>query len=358
MRIIQIGAKVGNQSGIGFGNAGDSAIGASFDYLFKKEFPNSKVTFLNCRKIFTQKDVDLINKGDILIVSGGGLFLHDTFKNQVSDWQWGISEELLDKIKIPIVVFAVGYNKFRGQREFSLTFNRTINKLVEKSIFFSMRNTGSCESIKKHLDEKLHNKITLNFCPTMLLAELYKNNNSRDKTVGFVLAGDRLENRHKDIKKFGSEIKLFVKYLKSKNYKTVLINHQNDTWIKEFVEFDEFIDLFKKNPKIIYETYSKMDLVVADRGHAQMIPFACGCKLLVPISHDKLKWFLEDMDLQEFGIEENNKNLSKELIKKFEKLEKMDWSIIFEKNMEKIYNNSNSNLQNIKMNIVNKRQDN
>ena len=72
---------------------------------------------MNCRKIFSVEDIDLINQADILFLSGGGLFLYDTFPNDVSDWQWGISEELLDKIKIPIIVYSIGYNKFRKQKQ-------------------------------------------------------------------------------------------------------------------------------------------------------------------------------------------------------------------------------------------------
>ena len=101
MKIFQIGAKVGEGNGVGRGNAGDTAIGSAFEYLFQQNFPKSNITFMNCRKIYSKKDVDLINKYDVLFLSGGGLFLYDTFENQVSDWQWGISTELLDRITIP-----------------------------------------------------------------------------------------------------------------------------------------------------------------------------------------------------------------------------------------------------------------
>ena len=97
MKIVQIGAKVGSGKGIGHGNAGDTAIGSAFNYLFEEEFPNHEITFMNCRKEFTKKDIEIINQHDFLIVSGGGLFLHDTFVNELSDWQWGINEKLIDK---------------------------------------------------------------------------------------------------------------------------------------------------------------------------------------------------------------------------------------------------------------------
>ena len=105
MKIIQLGAKIGLEGGLGLGNAGDTAVSAACTNVYKKEFPNSEITYMNCRKIFDQNDVNQINSHDVLFVSGGGLFLRDTFPNSVSDWQWGISPELMEKIEIPIVVY-------------------------------------------------------------------------------------------------------------------------------------------------------------------------------------------------------------------------------------------------------------
>jgi polysaccharide pyruvyl transferase WcaK-like protein len=357
LKIIQIGAKVGDGNRVGKGNSGDTAIGSAFEYIFKKKFPKNIVHFINCRKKFTQNDIDFINKHDLLVVSGGGLFLHDTFKNNQSDWQWGISKNLIKKIHIPVIFYAVGYNKFRGQREFKPIFNDTINELIKKSIFFGLRNTGSCNSLKNHTENSSHKKIKLNFCPTLILNEDFKINTVKEHSVGFVIAGDRLQYRHKNIKKFIEQIKKFVIYLQSKEIKTILISHQNDTWIQDFIKFDKFIDLYKKNSKYIYKTYAKIDLIVSDRGHAQMIPFSLGCKILTPISHNKLRWFLEDVGLSEYGVEEYDPNLSTKLIKKYEKLQKIDWKKIHQKKMEKIFktNNTNFKLINSQLKSLNKK---
>lgn len=349
MKIIQIGAKVGLGEGIGRGNAGDTAIGAAFNHLFEKEFPASNVSFMNCRKIFTHEDIKSINDADVLFVSGGGLFLYDTFLNNVSDWQWGISTDLLEKIKIPIIVYALGYNKFRKQRNFNNLFNKTVNTLVKKSIFFSLRNSGSCKAIKKHIDKKFFDKIYLNFCPTMLLNEQFGFSSSfNNNSVAFVIGGDRINNRHENLEKFVYEIKSFVGYLNKKGIETTLINHQNDTWIQKYVNFDRLVDLFGKDSKQIYETYSKIDVVVADRGHGLMIPFSCGCKILSPVSHDKLQWFLNDMNLSEFGIVENDEKLATKLIEKFEKLSRLDWKEIHRERMNFVKDTNNTNINLIK----------
>lgn len=349
----KVGIKLEFNKGRAKGNAGDVAIWESFQYLFKEEFPGNKVSFMDCRKIFTKTDIARINKADVLFVSGGGLFLYDSFPNLVSDWQWGISESLLDEIEVPIVVYSVGFNKFRGQLDFNENFNRTVTKLIERSLFFGLRNSGSCNAIKKYVPERVHKHIRLNYCPTLLFNEAFnfKRNSSHNSSVGFVLAGDRPKNRHRDLNKYIENMKTFVDYLRNKGIQTVLIDHSGDSWIGDYIEFDSYACLNGKDSKYIYKTYSEIDTVVGDRGHSQMIPFACGCKILTPVSHDKLNWFLEDMGLQEFGIEESDDNLSEKLIEKFNRLHSIDWQAIQEEKIRMIAETNKQNLEFIKEQI-------
>ena len=261
MKIIQLGAKIGPGKNAGKGNAGDTAIGSAFEYIFEKEFSSSTIDFMNCRKIFSSHEIDIINQADLLFLSGGGVFLHDTFPNDVSDWQWGISEELLEKIKIPIIVYAIGYNKFRNQRNFNDLFDKTVTKLVEKSIFFSMRNTGSCLSVQNHIPESLSDKIQLNFCPTLILNEKYNFQNSHStKNVGFVFGGDRLFLRHANLNKFFEQINIFINYLKQRGIETILVNHQNDTWIKDYISLTLRLTYLKKMPNIFTKNILKLIL--------------------------------------------------------------------------------------------------
>jgi len=351
MKVVQLGAKVGSGFGMGKGNAGDTAVGMACTNVYQNEFSNCEITYMNCRQIFEQKHVDEINTHDILIVGGGGLFLKDTFPNDVSGWQWGISSELLSKINIPIIVYAIGYNKFRGQEEFSTVFNKSVTSLVEKSIFFSMRNSGSCESIKKHIPKKFHSKISLNYCPTILFNKKFKKNISRTTSVGFVLGGDRLNHRHKNLDNFIKNIQEFCDHLKKNKIKTILINHQNDDWISKFIKFDEYKNLYEKPVEEIYNFYSSIDTVIADRGHGQMIPFSCGCKIISPVSHEKLSWFLDDLELSDLGIDENDKKLGEKLIEKYNSLQIIAWEKTYHSKMNEIENNYNENFKKIRKNL-------
>ena len=49
-----------------------------------------------------------------------------------------MKNNLLSKIERPIVVFGVGYNRFRKQKEFNKKFKTSINLLNEKSIFLGL----------------------------------------------------------------------------------------------------------------------------------------------------------------------------------------------------------------------------
>jgi polysaccharide pyruvyl transferase WcaK-like protein len=57
------------------------------------------------------------------------------------------------------------------------------------------------------------------------------------------------------------------------------------------------------------EHYAQVDLSVGMRGHSQMIPFGFNKPIISLISHDKLKFFLDDLDLSDFGIDLNSNSL-------------------------------------------------
>jgi polysaccharide pyruvyl transferase WcaK-like protein len=83
----------------------------------------------------------------------------------------------------------------------------------------------------------------------------------------------------------------------------------------------EKVDLRKCPPEDIVRYYTKVDLAIGMRGHAQMIPFGCGTAILSLISHDKVRWFLDDIgQTKEWGIELLGPDVQNELITKAEML--------------------------------------
>ena len=47
-----------------------------------------------------------------------------------------------------------------------------------------------------------------------------------------------------------------------------------------------------------------------------MIPFGCGIPIISLISHDKLKWFLQDLNREDWGIEVQANQIKQEIVDK------------------------------------------
>ena len=85
------------------------------------------------------------------------------------------------------------------------------------------------------------------------------------------------------------------------------------------------------------------------RGHSQMIPFGLCKNIISIISHDKMKYFLEDNNLVDYGVDLDEPEVFENLKKTFNLYEnkKNDQLKIIEKRKQLILRQSNSNLQNI-----------
>ena len=62
--------------------------------------------------------------------------------------------------------------------------------------------------------------------------------------------------------------------------------------------------------------FTDPELVLAVRGHAQMIPFGCKTPVVSIISHDKLKWFLDDIEHPEWGVDVLDADFEQKLLEK------------------------------------------
>lgn len=286
----------------GWENAGDTvlskAVRDNFNIINPTSWTLEKVT-----STITEKTIVLINKKDYMVIGGGGLLLPDSNANTISGWQWAISEELLDKIEVPIIVYAIGYNFFIGQKPEEL-FIRSLKKVIEKSSFFSLRNSGSIRAVKELVGDELCSKILYQPCPTTIIRNVDKSAPVKRKTknVGVNIAFDRYHLRYgADIYEILNQVAFALKQICSRGYTINNLCHlENDkkfelTLDAHGVDYKS-INLQYSLPKQTYETYCNMELVMGTRGHSQMIPFGLNTKIISLGSHNKLKWFLEDID--------------------------------------------------------------
>lgn len=305
-------------------NAGDVLLPVTLQDIFKYKKKRINWNNIHAHWEVTDKTVDKINQTKGLIIGGGGLFLKDTNPNNLSGWQWSCSIENLKKIKVPIVVFAVGYNRFPGQEDFDPIFKEHISLLAKKSEYIGLRNSGSIDAIRSYMPKELHSKIRFQPCMTTVISKLYPgicNYEKKKNIIALNCAFDRAKHRFgKQEDKILLDIANACKEL-SKDYEIVYFAHTSkDLEMITVLEKTELkfkiVNFVNLKPKDIIKAYSKVSLVIGMRGHSQMIPFGCLTPILSLVSHDKLQWFLDDINQPDWGVDVKENNLKDIIVEK------------------------------------------
>lgn len=289
-------------------NAGDVMLSACVRKFL--QFPRWSIIDVGAK--VENRTIQKINATNILVIGGGGLFLPDSNPNVISGWQWAIRKEQIDEIKVPIIIFSVGFNYFKEQTVSDL-FVESINYLVAQSTFVGLRNMGSIHAVRNILhDEKLKEKVVYQPCTTTLIRKLYSLEKRNDgNRVGINIAFDRRERRYgKNEVVILTQVAKAVCAIEKQGYQITYIAHSD-----EDLNFLEYLDmehvsyrvknLTNQLPGSVIRCYQKMDLVIGMRGHAQMIPFGVGCRIISLGTHDKMRWFLEDINALDWYVDLN-----------------------------------------------------
>lgn len=343
-------------------NAGDTLLPTVLRDLFNMTIGGVQWNAKHVYDEVTDGTVDRFNEKSAVVIGGGGLFLRDTNHNDISGWQWPISAEHIQQISSKIVVFAVGYNKFRGQDAFDDMFRANVQALIGKASFVGLRNHGSIRSIKEFLPEELHGKIDFQPCMTTLLRKIYPEHFAASEAsppekevIALNCAFDRANLRFggreqeilRDIAKamrvLGEKHKIAY-YAHTRGDEAVLSTLRN-----EGVDF-ELVRMYDRPSSFVVDCYKRAKLTIGMRGHAQMIPFGCGRPILSLISHDKMRWFLDDIRKPEWGIEVTTPNLGGSIVDSAEGLLRSPQSVAAElaSAQEELWQVTSSNMAKIK----------
>ncbi|WP_151525841.1 polysaccharide pyruvyl transferase family protein [Serinicoccus kebangsaanensis] len=261
------------------------------------------------------KVMDRINSEfDAVVVGGGGLFLRDTNPNSRSGWQWNISLPMLRRLKIPLVVFAVGNNRFIGQEDFGPPFHEHLNLTLDKSVFVGLRNHGSVESIRDYVTHDPE-RVEYQPCPTTLASYLYPDLfrpsienrrvigaesiiGKRQKAVGFD-ADAIYRDQVAALSRLSAEGWSVWSYPHARADMTFherlgeagLVDREHILWGSSDVLFQGV------------QAFADLPVILGTRGHAQMVPFGMGS---VPLSlhvHHKTRYFATDIGHPEWAID-------------------------------------------------------
>lgn len=311
------------------GNVGDTVLSQCVRNIFRQNAGISRWNIVTVNNPVTDRTIRQINSTSAVVIGGGGLFLPDTNKNPVSGWVWAVSSTQLKEITAPIIIYAVGYNYFRGQDNQEV-FIRNLNQLIEQAGFIGLRNSGSIRKIKEIIRPDLRDKIVFQPCVTTIIRKLYQQLPPKTKTgkIAVNMAFDRIEMRfgvQKDI--ILNQIVKAIKAIASRGYAIVYAVHYEKD--RDFIKYLKdakvnfaVYDMSNGFPQKAINFYNQTDLVLGMRGHAQMIPFGLNCEIISLGSHDKLKWFLEDIDAMDWYVEltEQTDTLQKRIVDLFIKV--------------------------------------
>lgn len=326
------------------GNAGDTLLPRTVRDVIDGSSSASQWVGIHVHRNVGRKLTKEINTLNGLIIGGGGLFLRDTNPNNMSGWQWNCSIDALKRIEIPIALYAVGYNRFRKQLDFNPVFRKHLELLAEKCIYIGLRNSGSIRAISSYLPKELKAKVRFQPCPTTLCSKLYPKHCAADieqgkPVIGLNCAFDRIEMRlgkraELILTDLADAMKILSEHCIIKYYSHTKSDHQMLPYLNRVQVPYELVDLMNLHPREVMKAYVKPNLVIGMRGHAQMIPFGCGTPILSLVSHDKVKWFLDDIKRPEWGIEMTICNFKNKIIESA--LDMLDRNIIVRDDIQSI----------------------
>lgn len=307
------------------GNAGDTVLSECVRRTFNKMLNQFSWKLVSVMHPVSETLIEKFNRTNAVIIGGGGLFLPDTNPNAISGWQWACSKENLSRIRVPIILYSVGYNYFRGQIPSTL-FIDSLSEIVEKSSFVGLRNHGSVCEVKALLRDDLKEKVVYQPCTTTLLRLLCPDLPAKKESgkIAFNFAFDRAEKRFGENKeKILVEIVKSVYAIRDKGYEIYIVAHcPSDLMVMQYIKERTNIHVVNASWwgfEQLAGFYNNMDVVLGMRGHAQMIPFGLNCQIISLGSHEKMKWFLEDIDAMDWYIEmiEQPETLAERIMEKF-----------------------------------------
>lgn len=290
-------------------NLGDYFLGRGLKNLLRHHFDveligNTNIQGRNFNKYYINEVVN--KKYDLLVIGGGGI-IHG--KHWPNGWFWLIDLDLIKEIKIPFIIYGVGYNYWQNEGGIPLRGKNHLKESKKYAKYFSVRNDGSA----KRLFEQTG--IDANIIPD---PGFHVNLNSTferkitDPYVIIQLANDKSEHRFGSIEnknRFIREMRKITKELAQK-YKVVFAPHVLDDILISF-EISKGIDnvmvwnfgnfaFDNTNEAIGYYKYA--DFVIAMRGHGQIIPIAFNTPVISLENHPKHRGLMEELGLLDYNI--------------------------------------------------------
>ncbi len=305
-------------------NSGDVVLYDAVQRIIASHIGEARFRSLPLRRPVSSDLIETLNRNArAIVLGGGGLFFPTDCLKSHSGWQWNIPIRTLEAIRIPLIVYAVGVNNFREQTGFDQRAIEHLTTTCNKADFIGLRNHGSLHKLTQIAPTIQPDKLHWQPCPTTVLSyftELKPRETQDFRTIAVNTAVDKIELRFKgktDQVMHGIA-EACLRLSLSGNRIVVATHAEQDDYILPYLKQKrvnfQVRRLERCLPQEIIDFYSKVDLTLGMRGHAQMIPFGCGNAIVSIKSHDKLGFFLEDIGHTEWGLEALQPDLSERLV--------------------------------------------
>jgi polysaccharide pyruvyl transferase WcaK-like protein len=338
-------------------NIGDYALGIGLKNLLREHL---EVEFIGDTNIqgreFNEYYInEVVNKRyDLLVIGGGGIIHGSHWPN---GWFWLIEKDLIKQIKIPFIVYGVGYNYWEEEGGIPERGTAHLNETIKYATYFSVRNDGSAKRILKQTgidapsipDPGFH--INLN---TDYLREI------KEPYVIIQIANDKPESRFGSLENrttFIDDMREVSEKL-SENYKVLLAPHvPDDVSISNEVAKDlPLVDVWDfgyfafDHCQESLGYYKYADFAIAMRGHGQIVPIAFNTPVIALENHPKHKGLMEGLNLLEYNIKIGEPCFKQNLLDCIENLisNKEDLENSYKKINEKILTDSAQAFSSIK----------
>lgn len=304
-------------------NAGDTLLFKAVRDLIEHAAGHVEWSLQQLWEPFDLDKVRTVNASlDGVVVGGGGLLLRDQEGSDTSrsGWQWNATIDAVRALKVPLVVFAIGYNRFRGQDDFEPPFAEHLAAVVKMSTFFGLRSSGSLRAVAGYLPPPLRERLRLLHCPTTALTQLYGHQAvSKERQLGVNFAFDRQDYRFEhDLGRIMEGVSDAIMQAHRDGWRVRVLRHKTmDAQGEEFLDRTgidyETHDLSAAAPGDIVNSYRGLAVVLGMRGHGQLIPFGLQIPIVSLVTHDKLAWFLEDLGRPSWGVDAASGHLAERI---------------------------------------------
>ncbi|MBM3418267.1 MAG: polysaccharide pyruvyl transferase family protein [Bacteroidetes bacterium] len=308
-------------------NIGDYYLGIGVKNLLRKYLDVDYIGDTNIQgQEFNEYYIEqVVNKRYDLLVIGGGGIIHGA--HWPNGWFWLIDIDLIIKIKIPFIVYGVGYNYWIEEKGIPDRGIKHLKETIKNAAYFSVRNDGSAKRILEQT------KID---APAIPDPGFHVNLNERtarpiDKPyIVIQLANDKPESRFLSLdnrKVFIDHIREVVTKL-TKDYHVLFAPHvYDDIWLSEQIasgidntsvwNFGEYS--FDKS-ELTLSFYEHAEFAIAMRGHGQIIPIAYNVPVIALENHPKHRGLMEELNLLDYNVVINDINFKQNLLTVIQKL--------------------------------------